>query len=164
MRFQFQLEGLLHVRRLLEQQARERLDESMLRIRALEQNLAEAAEWIRQTARSSACNKPLPACELHFVEAVLCRTQEAIRQCEQLKQAEERRASELRAAYLQARRQRKTISTLRDNAHRQFQIESARREQSALDEQFLGKLLLSRNSEQSSAPLVESFGKQKQNP
>jgi flagellar export protein FliJ len=164
MRFQFQLEGLLHVRRLLEQQARERLDESMLRIRALEQNLAEAAEWIRQTARSSVCRKPLPACELHFVETVLGRTHEAIRQCELRKQAEERRASELRAAYLQARRERKTVSTLRDNALRQFQIESSRREQSALDELFLGKLLRSRNIAQTSGAPVDSSGNPKQNP
>ena len=50
------------------------------------------------------------------------------------KQEEEQRAAELRAAYLQARRERKTVSTLRENALREFQTEQSRREQAEMDE------------------------------
>jgi len=155
MRFQFRLEGLLHVRNLLERQARERLDESMSSVRALEHDLSEAIEWGRQSARISPANKPVPAAELQFIESVLCRTQEAIILCQQRKQEEEERAAELRSAYLEARRERKTVSTLRDNALKQFQIEQAHREQSALDEIFLGKLIHSRNTATQSSTGVE---------
>jgi flagellar hook protein FlgE len=37
------------------------------------------------------------------------------------------------------------VSTLRDNALRQFQIAEARREQAEMDDRFLGKLLHARN-------------------
>ncbi len=67
------------------------------------------------------------------------------------KQEEEQRAAELRADYLFARRERKTVSTLRENALRQFQTEQSRRQQSELDEMFLGKLLRSRNGAQQAA-------------
>jgi flagellar export protein FliJ len=144
MRFSFQLEGLLRVRRLLESHARERLDESMMRIRALEHSLAEAARWTQQTADLRTANTFLPAAELQFVESVLRRTQDAITHCRDQRHAEEQHAAELRAAYLHARRERKTIGTLRENALRQFQIEQSRRDQSDLDDIFLGKLVHSR--------------------
>jgi flagellar export protein FliJ len=146
MRFHFQLAGLLRVRRLLEREARERLDESLMRIHALEHSLSEAQHWSDETARILASKDLLPACELQFAESVLRQTKEAIRQRGRLKEAEEQRATDLRRAYLEARRERKTVSTLRENALRQFQIEQARQEQSALDEMFLGKLIHSRNA------------------
>jgi len=146
MQFEFQLEGLLRVRRLLEQQARERLDESMMRIRTLENNLEQAFEWSARTARLCLSMESLPAGELQFVDSVLRQTKEAIAQCLRKKQAEEQRAEGLRAAYLLARRARKTVETLRENAFRLYQIESARREQSTLDDNYLGKLLHSRNA------------------
>jgi flagellar export protein FliJ len=145
MRFQFSLEGLLRVRRLLERQARERLDESMMRIGALEHSLAEAQHFCEATAKVCSSQKPIPAIEVQFVESILRQTREAMAQCRLQKFAEEQRAAELRAAYLLARRERKTVSTLRDNALRQFQIEEARREQAEMDDRFLGKLLHARN-------------------
>jgi flagellar export protein FliJ len=147
MRFHFQLEGLLRVRRLLERQARERLDESMMRLRSLEQSLAEAAEW-RQKTKAITSKTTLPAAELHFVESVLHQTQQAIRRGQQQKCLEEEQAAKLRAHYLDARRKHETVGTLRENAFRQFQTEQSRREQSALDEAFLGKLIHSRNHPQ----------------
>lgn len=146
MNFHFQLEGLLRVRRLLERQAREHLDESLMRLHALEHSLAEARRWHLQTTRIRCSKNFLPASELQFVESVLRQAQEAIRQCEHHKETAERRTVELRNIYLEARRARKTVSTLREHALRQFQIEQARREQSALDEMFLGTLVHTRNA------------------
>ena len=146
MRFHFPLEGLLHVRLLLEGQARDRLEQCMMRIGAFEHSLAEAHEWSDKTARIRSSKKRLPATELQFIEAVLRQTEAAIGHCQQLKQQEEERAGMLRAAYLLARRDRKTVSTIRDNALRQYEIEQSRRLQSEMDEAFLGKLLHQRNS------------------
>jgi flagellar export protein FliJ len=146
MRFQFPLEVLLHVRLLQERQARERLDRAMAHIRALEHSLAEAQQWSEKTARICSSKKRLPAIEVQFVECVLRQTREAAAHCQQQKLDEEQRAAELRADYLLARRERKTVSTLRENALRQFQIEQSRQQQSEMDENFLGKLLYSRNS------------------
>jgi flagellar export protein FliJ len=145
MRFHFPLEGLLHVRSLLEDQARDRLEQCMMRIGALEHSLAEAHEWSEKTARIRSSKKRLPATELQFIEAVLRQTETAIGQCLQQKQQEEERARVLRAAYLLARRDRKTVSTIRDNALRQYEIEQSRRLQSEMDEVFLGKLLHQHN-------------------
>jgi flagellar export protein FliJ len=146
MRFQFRLEGLLRVRRLLERQARGRLDESLLCVQGLEHSLAEAAAWKQQTVKLRSAQKLLPAAEVQFIESTLRQTDEAIRQCQLRKQAEEQRAAELRAAYLNARRERKTVSTLRENALRQFQVEQLRRDQRDLDELYLGKLIYSRHA------------------
>ncbi len=146
MSFRFQLEGLLRVRRLLEDQARQRLDESMMHIRALEHSLAEAADWSRKTARARTSEKLLPAAEVQFIEFILRQTEEAIHRQQRQKQLEEQRASHLRAAYVDARRERETVSTLRQNALRHFQAEQSRRRQSELDEIFLGKLVHSRDS------------------
>lgn len=151
MRFHFPLEGLLRVRRLLEVQARESLEKSMMRVAALESSVAEARRWTQETADLRAASQPLPAVELQYIECILQQTREAILQCERQKQAEEQRASELRASYLLARRDRKTVSTLRDNALKQFESEQARRRQSELDDYFLGKLLRERNAPQSGA-------------
>jgi flagellar export protein FliJ len=148
MQFRFQLEGLLRVRYLLERQARERLDESMMRVRSLERSLAEATEWSRKTAGIRSSQNRVPAGEMQFIESVLRQTQAAIAHCQGQKQDADERAAELRARYLLARRERKTVSTLRENALRQFQAEQARRQQSELDEMFLGKLLRSRKGAQ----------------
>lgn len=146
MGFSFPLDGVLRIRRLLERQARERLDESMMRLRAHEHRLTEATEWRQNTAATRSSNKLLPAAEVQFVESVLHQTAEAITRAQRQKQEEEQRAAELRASYLDARRERKTISTLRENALRQFQAEQSRRDQSALDEMFLAKLIHARNA------------------
>ncbi len=151
MQFRFQLEGLLRVRRLLERQARERLDESMMRLRALEHGLAEARGWSERTAAIRSSKKLLPAAELQFIESVLRQTQKAIARCREQKQLEEQHAAELRATYLEARCERKTVSTLRENALREFQTEQSRRNQLALDEMFLAKLIHSRNALQQSS-------------
>jgi flagellar export protein FliJ len=118
----------------------------MMRIRALEQSLAQAVTWSRQAAQIRSSMKGLPAAELQFIESVLHQTQEAITQCQHQKLAEEQRATELRTAYLQARRERKTVSTLRANALQLFEAEQFRSEQNDLDEVFLGKLVRSRNA------------------
>ncbi|SRR6266568_1470093 len=149
MRFQFQLEGLFRVRRLLEQQARERLDESMSRVRRLEHSLTEATEWVRNTEQIRTESAGLPAAELQYIESVLRQTEKAMVTCELQKQAEEQQSSKLRAAYLGARRERKTVGTLRENALERFNREQSRREQSTLDEAFLGKLVHSRNAAKS---------------
>ena len=151
MRFQFQLAGLLRVRRLLERQARERLEESMSRVSGLERRVADAAQWVQNTERVRTESAVLPAAELRFIESVLSQTQKAINNCERQKQAEEQQAAKLRAAYLSARRERKTVGTLRERALQQFNAEQSRLEQSALDEAFLGKLVRLRNGKQSLA-------------
>lgn len=157
MRFRFQLEGVLRVRLLLESQARERLDEAMSQLRALERSLAEAIEWSQKTARIHSLPQSLPAAEVQFVESVLLQTQQAIAGCRRRKRSQEQRADQLRAAYLDARRERETVSILRENAVRQFQIEQSRQEQSEMDELFLGKLVHSRNAarQAGSAPDIE---------
>ncbi len=146
MPFRFQLEGVLRIRKLLEDQARRRLDESMMHIRALEHSLAEASEWSRKTARLRASDQIIPAAEVQFIESVLRQTTEAIAQTHRQKQSEEQRAAEFRAAYLNARQERETVSTLRENALRRYQAEQSRRQQSEQDELFLGKLIGSRNA------------------
>lgn len=146
MPFRFPFEGLLRVRRLLEDQARQHLDESILHIRVLEHSLAEADNWSRHTARVRDSEALLPAAEVQFIESVLRQTQQAIYHRQREKQLEEQRASQLRAAYVNARRERETLSTLRDNALRDFQAEQSRRSQSELDELFLAKLIHSRQA------------------
>jgi flagellar export protein FliJ len=146
MSFHFQLEGVLRLRSLLEDQACRRLDESMMHIHALEHSLAEAIRWSQETARVRASQKLLPAAEMQFIESVLRQTQESIVHTRRQKQCEEERAAGLRAAYLDARRERETVSTLRDNALARYQAEQSRRQQSTLDEIFLGKLIHSRNA------------------
>jgi flagellar export protein FliJ len=162
MRFQFQLEGLLRVRRALEQQLRDRLDEAMMRIHALEHSLAEAQRWSEATARILVGKNYLPACELQFAESVLHQAHKGIRQCQLQKETAEQHAAELRELYLLARRERKTVSTLRENALRQFQIEQGRREQSALDEMFLGKMVYSHNAGHHNAETISESGNEKE--
>jgi flagellar export protein FliJ len=154
MRFQFQLEGLLHVRYLLERQAQQRLNQAVMRIRSLENSLADAERWGEQAAQARTQKQLLPACELLFVDSVLHQSRQAIVQGQLLKEEEEQRASTLRATYLKARHERKTVSTLRDNALRQFQAEQSRREQSRLDDMFLGKLVHARNTGQKVSALI----------
>ena len=144
MKFHFPLEGLLRVRCLLEEQARERLEQCLMRIGSLERRLAEAQQWSLQTARICSSEKNLPAIEMQFVNGILSQTQEAMTRCYRQKQEEEERAGQLRAIYLLARRERKTVSTLRENALRQHQMEQARRQQAEMDDLFLGKLVYSR--------------------
>lgn len=148
MRFRFPLEAVLRLRRLLEEQARERLDEAMSQLRAIEHNLAEAIEWSRKTSTMRSSTNHLPAAELQFIESVLFQTHHAIADCQRRKQLAEQRADQLRSAYLEARRARETVSILRENALRQFQLEESRREQSTMDEVFLGKFVHSRNAAQ----------------
>jgi len=151
MSFHFQLEAVLRLRSLLEDQARRRLDESMMHIRALEHSLAEAIQWSQETARVRASEKLLPAAEVQFIESVLRQTKKSIAHTQRQKQCEEQRAAGLRAAYLDARRERETLNTLRENAHRRYQTEQSRRQQSELDEIFLGKLIHSRNAARQAA-------------
>ena len=146
MSFHFQLEGVLRLRNLLEDQARRRLDESMMHIRALEHSLAEATQWNQETARRCAAEQLLPAAEAQFIEAVLHQTAKSIADGQRQKHCEEQRAAQLRATYLGARRERETVSTLRENAVRLYQAEQSRRQQSELDEIFLGKLIRARNA------------------
>ncbi len=153
MRFRFQMEGLFRVRRLLEQQARERLDESMSRVRRLEHSLTDASKWVRQTEQTRMESAGLPAAELQYIDSVLRQTQRAMVTCEHQKHAEEQKSSKLRAAYLTARQGRETIETLRENALLQFNREQSRREQSTLDESFLAKLVHSRNAEKPDAKI-----------
>ena len=148
MQFHFSLEGLLRVRQLLEDQARERLDRSMMRIASLKRSLEDAQRWCVETAKACALNDKLPAVELQYIASILHRTREAIAQCRQEKQTEEERAGDLRAAYLAARRERETVGTLRENALRQFRMEQSRRQQSELDDHFLGRLSYARRKEQ----------------
>ena len=143
MQFNFRLEALLRIRRLLERQARERLDGALEHERRLKRQLAEAASWREETARQTS-DRPIPAAELHFVDSVLQQTARAATQCEEQRRRTEEQADELRRIYLASRRARKTVSTLRANALHQFQLEQARREQLALDEIFLGKLIRAR--------------------
>jgi flagellar export protein FliJ len=70
----------------------------------------------------------------------LRQAQAAIRDCERRIAEEECSAEKHRQAYLTARSQRETVSTLRDKAARLYQIETARREQTVIDEWFLSRL------------------------
>jgi len=148
MRFRFPLEAVLRLRRLLEEQARERLDEATSQLRAIEHNLATAIEWSRNTATMRSSTTHLPAAELQFIESVLSQTQQAIADCQHRKQLAGQRADQLRSAYRERRRARETVSILRENALRQFQLEQSRREQSEMDEIFLGRLVHTRNAAQ----------------
>jgi len=151
MRFHFPLETVLRLRRLLEGQARERLDEAMSQLRAIEHNLAQAIEWSRKSATVRSSTDHLPAAELQFIESVLFQTQQAIADCRHRKQLAEQRADQLRSVYLEARRARETVSILRENALRRFHLEQSRREQSEMDEVFLGKLVHTRNAARQTA-------------
>ena len=155
MSFRFQLETVLRLRTLLEEQARRRLDESMMRIRALDHSLAEAAEWSRNTARVRAAETLLPAAEVQFIESVLHQTRESIARTQHQKQNEEKRAADLRTAYLDARRERETLSTLREDERIRYQAEQSRRQQSELDGIFLGKLIHSRNAASAEAEAAQ---------
>ena len=140
MAFEFQLEGLLRVRRLFEQQAQQRLDESMMRLRGLERNLQDAVAWNAKTAGIAASAQSLPAAELIYIDNVLRQVRRAIERLRIKLQEEERRAIELRAAYLKARLERRMVSALRDDARRRYELEVERREQDEVDEIFLRNL------------------------
>ena len=140
MAFEFQLEGLLRVRRLFEQQAQQRLDESMMRLRGLERKLQDAIAWSAKTAGIAASAQSLPAAELIYIDNVLRQVRRAIERLRIKLQEEERRAIELRAAYLKARRERRMVSALRDDARRRYELEVERREQDEVDEIFLRNL------------------------
>jgi flagellar export protein FliJ len=145
MAFHFQFETLLHLRTLMEQQALDKLEQCIARLRTWQRSVDDAKRWSTQTARIRARKKLLPACELHRVDEVLRQTQAAVRDYEQRIADETRMAEKLRAEYLTARSQRETVSTLRDQAARMYQIETSRRAQSALDEWFLSRLPASKN-------------------
>ena len=158
MRFYFQLDGLLRVRRLLEDRARERLDQSMLKIRNLEHRAVETSAWLRATAEASTAAETTSAAELRFIAAILKQSGKAMEECVRKKDAELQNAEVLRAAYLRARREREMIARLRENALRKFNLEESRREQSALDEASLVKLIISRNlrqADEKDAPSAE---------
>jgi flagellar export protein FliJ len=140
MAFEFQLEGLLRVRRLFEQQAQQRLDESMMRLRGLERKLQDAIAWSAKTAGIAASAQSLPAAELIYIDNVLRQVRRAIERLRIKLQEEERRAIELRAAYLKARLERRMVSALRDDARRRYELEVERREQDEVDEIFLRNL------------------------
>jgi flagellar export protein FliJ len=144
MGFHFPLEGLLRVRRLLEEQSERRLQESLMRIGALEHSLDEATRWSQQTARLCAANQRLPAVEAQFIDRILRRTAEAMAACRHQLQSEQERASQLRAAYLRARREREMVSTLREQALERWEREQARRTQAEMDDRYLGKLVYGR--------------------
>jgi flagellar export protein FliJ len=152
MPFEFQLEGLLRVRRLFEQQAQQRLDESMMRLRGLERNLQDAVAWNAKTAGIAASAQSLPAAELIYIDNVMRQVRRAIERLRIELQEEERRAIELRAAYLKARRERRMVSALRDDARRRYELEAERREQDEVDEIFLSNLSHAHGSAASSDP------------
>lgn len=156
MKFQFQLAGLLKVRQIEEDQAEARLEQAMLRLRALDNRLQEAHLWRTKTALVLAHNKFLPAIETHHVSRVLQQTRTAMLACQRQKEEEKKRVAELQKAYLEARQRRETVSTLRDEAFQRFRVEVARRDQMTLDENYLGKLLHTRATTSSEAAPVSS--------
>jgi len=153
MRFEFQLEGVLRVRTLLENQARERLESSISHMHALEQSLHYAHLWREKTEQVLARKAFLPACEFQFVEMALRQASEAIQNCERLKKEAEAETSVLRDRYLSARRDRETLSTLRDRALSEFNMELARREQASLDDIFAGRSVYLRTLQEQTTAL-----------
>ncbi len=147
MRFHFPLDGVLHVRLLLEEQAREHLESCLLKLRAVEHRMAEGRRWRERSARVRARMKKLPAIELQFVEHVLGQADVALSRLEGARVELARQASELRAVYLAAHRERETLSTLREAALVRHRAEELRREQQTLDEFHLGKMLRTRSEE-----------------
>jgi flagellar export protein FliJ len=144
MRFHFRLDGVLHVRLLMEEQARERLEACLLRLRAVEHRMAEGRRWRERSARVRARMKKLPAIELQYVEQVLSQADVALSRLEAARVELARQAADLRAVYLAAHRERETLTTLREAALVRYRAEELRREQRALDEFQLGKMLRAR--------------------
>lgn len=146
MAFHFQLDAVLRIRKLVEEQARLRLDQSAMRLRRMEQSLTRAEEWSRQSVRARSSIKRLPGAEVSFSGMVMQQTRQAMEDCRKQIEAEEKRSAELREAYLTARMERRTLGTLRENALRSYEAEETRREQDELDESFLGKMARLRNN------------------
>jgi flagellar export protein FliJ len=156
MRFHFPLDGVLHVRLLLEEQARERLETCLLKLRAVEHRMSEGRRWRERSARVRARMKKLPAIELQFVEHVLGQADVALSRLEAARVELARQASELRAVYLGAHRERETLSTLREAALVRHRADELRREQRALDEFHLGKMLRARGEARLATDLNET--------
>ncbi len=144
MRFHFALDGVLHVHELVEEQARERLESCLLKLHAVEQRMADGRRWREHSSRVRARMKKLPAIELQFVEYVLNQADVALARLDAARAELARQAAGLREAYLAAHRRRETLSTLREQALLRHRNEEVRREQRALDEFHLGKLLRAR--------------------
>ncbi|MDR3764995.1 MAG: flagellar export protein FliJ [Acidobacteriota bacterium] len=150
MAFRFSFASLLRLRTLMERHRLSELEHSLARLHAMQHSVEEAEEWKQRSAEARNGSGTIPARELQFVSNVMAKTDEAIHLFQARIVEEEKRASEMRRNYLDARSQRKVVSTLRDNAARAYQVEMSRREQAAIDEMHLTRLRKSEHDD--SAP------------
>lgn len=140
MAFRFPFASVLRLRALLERHRLAELERSLAHLHAMQHCVQEAEDWKQRSARGLAGTGIAPARELQFVTETLARTDEAIHLFQARIDEEKKRSEELRRAYLDARRQREIVSTLRDNAARVYHLEMLRREQAAIDEMYLSRL------------------------
>ena len=139
MAFRFPLETLLRVRQGLERQHELRLQEANQRVAMLRQQIEDTHSEMRNISarRQPQLEIGISAAELHFdvlCQSVLTERQHALEK--QLVEAESLR--HLRSEdFLQARRQREVIDTLRRHQLQDYQQEEARQNQRRLDDLFL---------------------------
>jgi len=139
MAFRFPLEVLLRVRQGLERQHELRLQEANYRVAMLGQQIEDTHSEMQNISdrRRPQLESGISAAELQF--DVLCRAVLSERRHTLEKQLVEAKA--LRHArsedFLQARRQREVIDTLRHHQLQDYQQEEARQDQRRLDDLFL---------------------------
>ena len=139
MAFRFPLETLLRVRQGLERQHELRLQEANQRVAMLRQQIEDTHSEMRNISarRQPQLEIGISTAELHFdvlCQSVLTERQHALEK--QLVEAESLR--HLRSEeFLQARRQREVIDTLRRHQLQDYQQEEARQNQRRLDDLFL---------------------------
>jgi flagellar export protein FliJ len=139
MPFRFPLQALLHFRQGLEHQQELRLRAANQQVSRVRHALEQLDGRIHQTQLLSAQNltEGTTGAELSFLQAseALLHTQRKeleheLMRCQHLRDQQER-------IFLQARRERETFESLRNQQFRAYQIDHARREQRRLDDLFL---------------------------
>jgi flagellar protein FliJ len=139
MAFRFPLETLLRVRQGLERQHELRLQEANHRVAMLRQQIEDTHTEMQNISarRQPQLESGISAAELQF--DVLCRSVLSERQHALEKQLVEAEAlRHVRSEeFLQARRQREVIDTLRRHQLQNYQQEEARQDQRRLDDLFL---------------------------
>ncbi|MGB8060865.1 MAG: flagellar FliJ family protein [Candidatus Sulfotelmatobacter sp.] len=139
MPFRFPLQALLHLRQSLEHQQELRLRAANQQVARVRHALEQLDDRIRQTQTLSSqyLAAGTTGAELSFLrstEGLLQAQQQEVEyellRCQHLREQQER-------VFRQARRERETFESLRDEQLRTYEREQARREQRRLDDLFL---------------------------
>ena len=139
MAFHFPLQAVLHFRKSLEHQQELRLgaaNQQVARVRHLIEQMDQRRRQLDST-QTQQLSSGTTAAELQFgllCDSELLRHRLVLEQeLARLRQLREQQ----RQVFQQARRARETLESLRDQQFREYQKESARREQRSLDDLFL---------------------------